>query len=111
MADVDQLGVLVGLVDDRGPGPVEDDLAGGGGGDPVGPADGEHAAGDDQGLVIGQGDELVGGPLAVAGEADDQRGGGGVVGVADDHLQVVLVVPGGDGVGGELLALMAIPSA
>jgi hypothetical protein len=68
VADVDQLGVLVGLIEDledRGPGAVE----------------------------------------------DDQRGGGGVVGVADDHLQVVLVVPGGDGVGGELLALMAIPSA
>jgi hypothetical protein len=102
VADVDQLGVLVGLVDDRGAGAVEDDLAGGGGGDPVGAAYREDPAGDDQRFVVGQ-DDLVGGALAVAGEADDHRRGRGVVGVAHDHLHVLLLVPGGDVVGGEVL--------
>jgi hypothetical protein len=66
---------------------------------------------DQLGVLVGLIEDLEDRDRGPGAVEDDQRGGGGVVGVADDHLQVVLVVPGGDGVGGELLALMAIPSA
>jgi DNA-binding MarR family transcriptional regulator len=59
VADVDHLGVLVGLVDDLGAGAVEDDLAGGGGGDPVGTAHGQEGAAE-LAALSGRHEQLVG---------------------------------------------------